>query len=41
MFDTNYILTSDGTFMSDNELRHYGIKGMKWGFVDIKMRMEP
>ena len=31
MSDTNYILTSDGTFMSDNELRHYGIKGMKWG----------
>lgn len=31
MSDTNYILISDGTFMSDNELRHYGIKGMKWG----------
>lgn len=31
MSDTNYIITSDGTFMSDNELRHYGIKGMKWG----------
>ena len=29
MSDTNYILTSDGTFMSDNELRHYGIKGGK------------
>ena len=31
MSDINYILTSDGTFMSDNELRHYGIKGMRWG----------
>lgn len=31
MSNTNYILTSDGTFMSDNELRHYGIKGMRWG----------
>lgn len=31
MFDTNYILTSGGTFMSCNELRHYGIKGMRWG----------
>ena len=31
MFDTNYILTSGGTFMSGNELRHYGIKGMRWG----------
>ena len=31
MSDINYIFTSDGTFMSDNELRHYGIKGMRWG----------
>lgn len=31
MSDANYILTSDGTFMSDNELLHYGIKGMRWG----------
>lgn len=31
MSDTNYTITSDGTFMSDNELRHYGIKGMRWG----------
>ena len=31
MSDTNYILTSDGTFMSEDELCHYGIKGMKWG----------
>ena len=31
MSDTNYIITSDGTFMSDNELLHHGIKGMKWG----------
>ena len=31
MSDTNYIITSDGTFMSDNELLHHGIKGMRWG----------
>ena len=27
----NYILTSDGNFISDEELYHHGIKGMKWG----------
>lgn len=26
-----YILTSDGTFVSDDELCHYGVKGQKWG----------
>lgn len=31
MPDTNYILTSDGTFMSGSELLHYGTKGMRWG----------
>ena len=31
MSNTNYILTSDGTFISDSELLHYGIKGMRWG----------
>lgn len=31
MSDTNYIITSDGTFISDNELLHYGTKGMRWG----------
>lgn len=27
----NYILTSGGSFISENELYHWGIKGMKWG----------
>lgn len=31
MSNTNYILTSDGTFMSGSELLHYGVKGMRWG----------
>ena len=29
--ENNYIITSDGSFISDEELYHYGIKGMKWG----------
>ena len=31
MSNTSYILTSDGSFISDKELYHYGIKGMRWG----------
>ena len=31
MSNINYILTSDGSFISDEELCHYGIKGMRWG----------
>lgn len=27
----NYILTSQGTFISTDELYHYGVLGMKWG----------
>lgn len=27
----NYILTPDGNFCKENELRHWGIPGMKWG----------
>lgn len=27
----NYILTSQGNFMSTDELYHYGVLGMKWG----------
>lgn len=29
--DTNYIITSTGSFIRDDDLRHWGIKGMKWG----------
>lgn len=28
---SNYILTSNGSFISQNECYHHGIKGMKWG----------
>ena len=27
----NYILSSNGNFISEDELCHWGIKGMKWG----------
>ena len=27
----NYILTSSGCFVSEDELYHHGVKGMKWG----------
>lgn len=29
--DTNYIITSTGSFIRDDEFYHWGIKGMKWG----------
>ena len=31
MSNSNYILTSDGSFISDEELYHHGVKGMRWG----------
>ena len=31
MATTNYILTSNGNFISEDELYHHGIKGQKWG----------
>nr|DAM93536.1 MAG TPA: hypothetical protein [Caudoviricetes sp.] len=31
MSSTKYILTFDGGFLSEDELYHYGVPGMKWG----------
>ena len=29
--DSNYIITTNGGFVDDNDLYHWGIKGMRWG----------
>lgn len=31
MSNQNYILTNEGSFLSEDELYHWGIKGQKWG----------
>ena len=40
MATTNYILTSNGNFISEDELYHHGIKGQKWEFDGTRMKME-
>ena len=31
MLNTNYVLTTEGSFLDESELYHHGTKGMKWG----------
>lgn len=37
MSNNNYILTSKGSFLSKEELYHYGVPGMKWGHRKAKL----
>lgn len=36
----NYILASDGSFVSEDELYHYGVLGMKWGQHRVRKNEE-
>ena len=37
MPNNNYVLTSQGSFLSEEELYHYGVPGMKWGHRKAKL----
>lgn len=40
MSNTNYILSPNGNFISEDEFCHYGVLGMKWG-VHRAIRKDP